>query len=39
MERQINRNSDIKRALYWNINLSILIIELSYSKRELFNSI
>ena len=39
MERQINRNSNVKRALYWNIELSILIIELSNSCRELSNSI
>ena len=39
MERQINRNSNIKRALYLIKELSILIIELSKSNRELSNSI
>ena len=39
MERQINRNSNIYRALYLIKELSILIIELSYSNIELSNSI
>ena len=39
MERQINRNSYIKRALYWNRELSNWIKELSNSIKELFNSI
>ena len=39
MERQINRNSNIKRALYLIQDISILFIELSNSNRELSNSI
>ena len=39
MERQINRNSNIYRALYLIKELCILIIELSYSNIELSNSI
>ena len=39
MESQINRNSNIKRALYLIKELSILIIELSNSNRELSYSI
>ena len=35
MERQINRNSNIERALYLIKELSILIIELSNSIKEL----
>ena len=39
MKRQINRNSNIERALYLIKELSILIIELANSNRELSNSI
>ena len=39
MERQINRNSYIKRALYWNRELSNWSKQLFNSIRELFNSI
>ena len=39
MERQINRNSNIYRALYLNRELSNWIKELSNSIKELLNSI
>ena len=39
IERQINRNSNIKRVLYLIKELSILIIEHSNSNIELSNSI
>ena len=37
--RQINRNSNILRALYWNRDLSNWTKELSYLIKDLFNSI